>query len=104
VPQRVYGGERLHRQYSVEQARPGAAERLGHFDPHDAQVEQLVDEIPGNSGLVIHFPHARPDFAGGKFLHALAEQLLVVGQAGERGRKICGRFGHAGNVIIAKQG
>ena len=54
--------------------------------------------------MFVHLPDERPDLTGRKLLDAVAEKLLVLGQAGERLGKICGRFGHAGNVIIAKQG
>ena len=55
-----------------------AALGLGHLNPHDPQVEQLVDERSRDVGLLIHFPDVRTYFPIRELVHAVAEQGLIL--------------------------
>ena len=72
-----------------------AAVRVGNLDAHDAQIEQLVDESPGNLGVLVHLADERADLGVGELPHAVAKEPLVFGQACQRGRQgFGGRGGH----------
>ena len=69
----------------MEEAGAGAAVGLRDLDGHDAEVEQLVDERARDLGVLVHFPHERPDLGLGELADAVAENDFVFrGQQGQR--------------------
>ena len=68
----------LDRQHGMKEARAGAAERLGDLDAHDAEVEELVDQVRGIARLFVHLPDEGADLAVGELVHAVAEQSFIV--------------------------
>ena len=76
--------ERFDGQHGVEERGAGAAVALGDLDAHDAELEQLVDELAGHLGVLVHLADERPDLAVGEFVDAVAEQRFVFGQTRQR--------------------
>ena len=67
-----------------KKVRAGAAVGFGNLDAHDAEVEELVDELAGHLRLLVHVADERPDLSIGELVHAVAEQRFVVGQRRQR--------------------
>jgi hypothetical protein len=65
----------------VKERRAGAAVALGNLDAHDAELEQLVDQRSRDLRVLVHFANLGTNFAVGEFVHAVAENDLVFGQA-----------------------
>ena len=59
---------------------PGPAVRLGDDHAHDAQVEELLDGLPGISRGLVGLGGDGLHLGLGKFPHHLADQLLLTGQ------------------------
>ncbi len=74
----------------MEECRAGAAQRLGDLDGHDAEIEELIDELVWYFRLFIHVAHERPQFAIGELVHAAAKQRFVVAER-RQGRR-CGEL------------
>ena len=80
---RIDARQRLDREHCMEEARAGAAERLGNLDAHHAEIEQLVDELARNRRVFVHVADDRSDLAVREFVHAVAEEPFVFGQRGQ---------------------
>jgi hypothetical protein len=94
--------EFLDRQHGMKEAAARAAVSLGDLDPHDAEVEELVDERPWNLRVLVHFTDEGPDLRVGEGPHAVPENRLVLGENGEGLRVFDNVFAHDGDVIIAQ--
>ena len=79
--------QRLHREDGVEERCAGAALGLGNLDRHDPQVEELVDELAGDVGLVVHLADVRADFAVREFVHTVAKQRFILVDTGQSTRE-----------------
>ena len=77
---RVDPRQRLDGEHGVKERRAGAAVGLGNLDAHDAEVEQLVDELWRNLRVLVHLADERPDFAIGEFVDAVAEEGFVLAE------------------------
>ena len=82
---RVYGGDGFDRKDGVKEGAAGSPVRLGDFDAHDAQREELRHKARSELLRLIHASHMRLNF----FLRELAdggeEKLLLLGEVRERG-------------------
>ena len=67
----------------MKERRAASAVNLGDFDPHDAEIEQLLDELVRDFGLLVHLADQRAHLTVGKLVDAVSEQPLVLGQQGE---------------------
>ena len=77
-------GQLFDDHHRIEERRSGAAPLIGHFDPHDAELEEAIDELFRHLRVAIHVVHERPDPLDGEFANALLEHLLFFGKDGER--------------------
>ena len=77
----------------MEERRAGAAVCLWYLDGHDAQVEELVDELAGDMRLFVHLADERADFAVGELVHAVAKQRFVLVKTGQSGHRVDLRHG-----------
>ena len=86
----------LDHEYGVEERRAGAAELLGNFDAHDAEVEEAGDEALVHHRVVVHLRDEGTNFFDGELAHALREHLLFFGKDGQRcaGVELEGGGGH----------
>ena len=91
----------------MEKPRP-ASELVRDLDTHDAQVEELSNQMTGNRPMLIHFAHEGRDLTVGELTNAIAEQYLVVcqGRNGPAAQVMASSWtGHrADNVIIENFG
>ena len=93
--------EFLDDEHGMEESPARPAVSFGHLDRHDPEREQLVEERPRDLRVLVHLADERSDPALGKLTHASAQQLLVVGQFGERRRQVVsGGRRHGPNAII----
>ncbi len=86
----------------MEEARAGAAVRLGDLDAHDAQAEQVVDEVAGHLRVLVHLPDQRANALIGEFEDAVAKELFVFREDGER-RAADDRFLRHGHVSFCER-
>ena len=68
----------------MEEAGPAAAERVGHLDAHDAEIEELRQQPRGEVRRLVHLADVRRDLAARELQHARLEQGFVLGQHGQR--------------------
>ena len=69
----------LHHQRGIEKRGAGAAPLIRHFDGHDAQLEEVVDEGLVHDRVVVHAVNEGADLFHGEVAHALLEHLLFFG-------------------------
>ena len=79
------------------QRTAGAAVFLGDFDPHEAHLEELVDQRAVEFSLALHLLHARADFVVRESGDGVAKCRFVVGEDRQR----CVREGHRHEVESA---
>ena len=89
----------LDRQHGVEERPAAAAEALGDLDAHHAQLEQLVDEVSRDLGVLVHLADERPDLLVGELADAVAEEHLVF-REGRQGERQGGFLGHGASPGI----
>src|SRR5208283_3380085 len=63
---------------------------LRDLDPHQAQGEELPQEVVAERARFVHLAHVRPYLFAREFAHSGLEQRLVLAQ---RGQRPCSRFG-----------
>jgi hypothetical protein len=68
----------------VEEAGARPAIGLRHFDAHRAEREELIDEGPADSPLLVHVADQRPDALVRESADAVAEEPLVLGEIRDR--------------------
>ena len=61
-----------------------AAVALRNLDAHDTELEHLVDQGAGNLRVFVHLAHERTNLTIGEFVHAVAKQDFVFGEARQR--------------------
>ncbi len=77
-------GELFDDHHGVEKSRAGAAPLIGHFDPHDAELEEAGDQLFRHRALAVHVVDERADLLDREVAHALLEHLLLFGENGQR--------------------
>ena len=92
---RVDPRQLLHGENRQKEMPAGAAPAFRDLDAHDAEPEQLVDELPGHAGLVVHPARERRDLGFGERPDGGAQQAFLLREAGERRRGVS-RFGCRG--------
>ena len=90
---RIDGGDGFDGQHRVEEAAVRAFQGFGDLDAHEAELEELWDEMRSELLLVVHATHERLDLFPGKLLHRRVEERFLLGELGERGRMM--NFGQA---------
>ena len=80
--------KRLDGEDGVEEGRAAAAERLGDFDAHHAELEQAIDQRARDLRLLVHLADKGPYFAVRELVHAVVKQALVLREDGQR--RSCG--------------
>ena len=71
---------------ALEKAAALAAVLLGDLDAHQAQFEELPDEVFAEDAGLIHFAHVRADLLAREPAHGVVEELFVFGQLRQRRR------------------
>jgi hypothetical protein len=99
----IDAGQFFDGQHGMEEPAPGAAVGLRHFDAHDAQFEELIDERLGELRMLVHFPHERPNASFGELTDAVAEDNLILGEYCERLSVIRGFLGHERGLLKITQ-
>ena len=64
----------------MEEAGAGASVGLRDLDAHDAEIEQLLDEVVGDLGVLVHVVDERTDLLVRELVHAVTEEPLVLDQ------------------------
>ena len=70
----------------------GAAPAFRDLDAHHAELEKLVDKLPGHAGFVVHPAGEGRDLGFGERADAGAQQAFLLGEARE-GRRGADSFG-----------
>ncbi len=71
-------------QDGVEESAAGSAVSLRHFDTHDSELEELVDERPWDSRLFVHLADEGADVCLGEIPDAVAKDALVFSEDRQR--------------------
>jgi GH43 family beta-xylosidase len=74
---RIHAREGLDAEDAVKERRAASAEGVGDFDPHDAEIEQFIDEVARNLGVLVHVPDVRPDLPIREFVNTVPKQGFV---------------------------
>ena len=79
-----------------EELRAASAVLLGNFDAHQAELEEVVDEVFVEDAFLVHLFDQGTDFLVGKLADVVAEKNFVFGEAWseERAGRLAGYFGH----------
>jgi hypothetical protein len=67
------------------------AKLLRNFDSHQAQLEELPDNVFAENTGLIHLPHVRPNLLARETAHGGLKQPLFFTELRERGRVDFGR-------------
>jgi hypothetical protein len=78
----------------MEEPPAGAAVGFRHLDAHDAEVEELPDQVGLDLRVLVHLAHERPHLGVGEFPYAVPEEEFVFGQDGEGLAGFRGLLGH----------
>src|SRR5206468_10977535 len=68
----------------MKEAGAAATEAVGDLDTHDTEVEEFVDELLWNFGVLVHLANERADFLIGELPDAVTKQPFVVREQGQR--------------------
>src|SRR4051812_8464521 len=68
----------------MKERRAAAAVFFGNFDPHHAEIEQLVDQRARDLRVLVHLADERTDLAVRKLVHTVSKQSFVVTQRRQR--------------------
>ena len=71
--------------HALEEITALAAVRLGDFDGHEAEFEELADQILVEDGGMIHFADEGRDAVAGELANRVAEEKFVGVEVGQRG-------------------
>jgi hypothetical protein len=100
---RIHRGQFLHRQNALEEAAAAAAVLFGDLDAHQAQLEELADDVLAEDAGFVHFADMRADLLARELAHGGLKELLFFRQRGERLRGIsvcCALAGMASFPIL----
>ena len=81
---RIHRGQFLHRQNALEETAAAAAVFFGDLDAHQAQFEELADDVLAEHAGLVHFADVRADLLARELAHGGLKELLFFRQRGER--------------------
>ena len=81
----VHARQFLDRQNRFEELGAASAVLLGNLDAHQAELEEIVDEIFVEDALLVHLLDQRTNLLVGKLADVVAEKNFVFGERGQRG-------------------
>ena len=76
----------LDRQDRFEEFRAASAVLLGNLNAHQAELEEIVDQVFVEDALFVHLFDQRTDLLVGELADVVAEENFVFGESGEGGR------------------
>jgi hypothetical protein len=80
---RVHPGQLLDGQHRHEDGPGAASVLLGHLDTHEAELEELGDEVRPKMGRLVHLLHVGTDIGLGKLADRVPEHGFFFGQDGQ---------------------
>jgi len=80
----VHAREFLHGQNRLKKLAAATAVLLGDFNPHQPELEKVVEQVFVEDALFVHLLDQRPDFFFGKLVDVVAKQDFVFCKAGQR--------------------
>lgn len=75
----------------LEESPSRAAVVFRNLDAHQAEVEELPEEIRAKRGLFVHLADMGGDLLAREAAHGVAQEALIFGKLSERGGR-AGRF------------
>ena len=85
---RIHAGQFLDRQNGLEERAALAAEFLGDFDGHQAQLEEFLQQVLAKDARIVHGAHVRGQAFARKTAHGSLEQSFLFAQQAEWRHKI----------------
>ncbi len=70
---------------TIDERAAGAAVLLGHLDAHQAELEELRDQLGVELRGAVHRHRARTHFGFGELRDGILERGFIVRKGGERG-------------------
>ena len=83
----VHARQLFHRQNRLKELAARATILLRHFDPHQPELKELVDEIFVEDALFVHLLHQRTNFLFGELADVVTKENFVFREAGQRSRR-----------------
>ena len=78
-----------------EELGGASAVLLGNLNAHQAELEEIVDEIFVEDALLVHLLHQRTDLLVGELADVVAEENFIFGERGSgAGERLQSGFGH----------
>ena len=101
----VHARQFFHRQDRLEELGAASAVLLGNLNAHQAKLEEIMDEIFVEDGLLVHLLHQRTNFLVGELADVVAEEDFVFGERGQRGGRgdLQSGFRHEDTFIVGNE-
>ena len=85
---------------ALEEGAALPAVLLGDLDPHQAHLEELLDDVLAEDAGLVHLAHVGADLFAGELAHGGLEELFVFGERGQRRRRLQGfEGGHVRSLL-----